>query len=356
MNEIKAENIKTISVKYSREIKAGIFALLAIILLILGINFLKGSSFFGGDRTFSAYFANSGGVVAADQVVVNGVEVGKIMEVRLTGSKDSLRKVQIKFSIQDDEFQIPKDSRITIGAIELLSKGMTIYPGYSSNFYQPSDKIQGEVLVDIFHQVKLYMDPINTKLQKLMASVDNVVTSFSAFWDTTATSSIAQSLEEVKVAIHKFGLVAGSVEDLVETEKQRIQNIFTNVESITNNLKLSNEKISHIIGNVDKITDDMATANLKNVIGDAQKAIQQFTSVLNDVNAGKGSLGKLAKDEKLYNELVKSNKTLQDLVNDLELHPERYLHFSVFGRKNKGILLKPSQEKKLVNMLDSIPD
>lgn len=343
--------------KYTKEIKTGVLALSAIALLVLGINFLKGSSFFGGDDVYYAYFSNSGGVTPANSVVVNGVEIGKIIDVKITNSKDSLRRVEMKFSIQDENFKIPKDSKITVGAIELLSKGMIIQPGHiEKGIFQPGDKIQGETLVDIFSQVKLYVDPINAKLQKLMASVDKVVTSFSAFWDTTATSSLTTSLEEVQIAIHRFGVVAKDVEGLIKDEKVRLHNIFSNVESITENLKLSNEKISGIIGNVDKITNDIATADLKKVMGEAQDAIHKFSLILNDINEGKGSIGKLAKDEKLYNELVKSNKSLQDLLNDLELHPERYVHFSVFGRKSKGVVLKPSQEKKLIQFLDSIPD
>lgn len=345
--------------KYTKEIKTGFFAILAIVLLILGINFLKGSSFFGGDRIYYAYFLNSGGVTAASPVVVNGVEVGKIMSVKLTNERDSLKRVLIKFSIQDDGFEIPKSAKLTVGAIELLSKGLIIEPfAYEekTGFYKPNDYIMGYVSVDIISQVKMYVEPVNQKLQKLMTSVDNVVTSISAFWDTTATSSLEGSLDEVRIAIHRFGEVAKDLEGLIKSEKVRISNIFAHVESITNNLKQSNEKIAGIIGNVNKITDDLVTADFKKVIKSAEDAINSLTGVLNDINEGKGSLGKLAKDEKLYNELVKSNKSLQDLLNDLELHPERYVHFSLFGKKSKGVVLKPSQEEKLIKMLDSIPE
>jgi len=344
--------------KLNKEIKTGIFAILAIVLLVLGINFLKGNSFFGGDDEYYAYFTNSGGVTPAASVIVNGVEVGKVMAVELTNDPDSTKRVRVKFNIQVDNFRIPKSAKLTVGAIELLSKGLIIEPGddITQGFYKPGDKIKGYVAVDIISQVKTYVEPINQKLQKLMASVDKVVGSISAFWDTTATSSLETSLEEVRIAIHRFGVVAGDLEDLVKTEKIQIHKIFSNAESITNNLRLSNEKISGIIGNVEKLTDDLVTADFKKVIGDAQAAVNGLTGVLNDINAGKGSIGLLVKDEKLYNELVKSNKSLQDLLNDLELHPERYVHFSVFGKKNKGVVLRPSQEEKLMKLLDSIPE
>lgn len=345
--------------KYSKEIKTGVFAILAIVLLVLGINFLKGSSFFGGDKVYYAYFTNSGGVTAASPVVVNGVEVGKVMSVKLTSNADSSKRVLMTFTIQVDDFKIPRESKLTVGSIELLSKGLIIDPAVprsDDDFYKPGDYIKGYVSADIINQVKLYLDPVNLKLQKLMGSIDEVVGSISAFWDTTATSSIEGSLEEVQVAIHRFGVVAADVEDLIKSEKLRISNIFSNVESITQNLKASNEKVASIIGNVEKISDDLVTADFKKIIKSAENAINSLTGVLNDINEGKGTLGKLAKDDKLYNELNKSNKALQDLLNDLELHPERYVHFSLFGKKTKGVILKPSQEEKLIHLLDSLPE
>ena len=77
---------------------------------------------------------------------------------------------------------------------------------------------------------------------------------------------------------------------------------------------------------------------------------------LEEVNSGKGSIGKLIKDDALYNELVKTNKELQELVDDIEIHPERYIHFSVLGAKTKGVPLSNKDEKKLRKFLDSIPD
>ncbi len=121
-------------------------------------------------------------------------------------------------------------------------------------------------------------------------------------------------------------------------------------------MKLSNEKISGILGNAKKITDELVTVDYKSVIMDAQNTIKKLNMTLEEVNNGQGTLGKLLKDEQLYNELVKTNKELQELVDDIELHPERYIHISVFGAKTKGVPLTGREEKKLRQVLDSIPD
>ncbi len=343
--------------KISKEIKTGIIAIFAIALLVLGVNFLKGNSFFGGDDVYYAYFANSGGVVSASSVIVNGVEVGKVLSVDLTQEKDSAKRVLISFNIQDDNFRIARTSTIEVGALDFFTKGMIIQPGtdLTKGYYNPGDKIQGVVSVDIISQVKSYVEPINQKLQKMMSSVDNVIGSISAFWDTTATSSLEGSMQEVKIAIERFGNVAVEVEDLVKTERVQLHNILTNVDQITTNLKLSNDKITGIIGNAKRITDDLVSADFKTVVGDAQKTIKTMNDLLKNASEGKGTLGMLLNDQKLYDELVNTNKELQNLTNDLQLHPERYIHFSVLGAKTKGVPINTSEEKKLRKLLDSLP-
>jgi phospholipid/cholesterol/gamma-HCH transport system substrate-binding protein len=344
--------------KISKEFKAGLIAVLSIGLLVGGVNFLKGNSFFGGDDQYVAYFPNSGGLGPATSVYVNGVIVGKVLSVDYNNAGDSASKVKVVFNIQEDGFKIPRGSKIEIGSFDLFNKGilLTLNPMPSKGYYTSSEKIFGTVAQDMMSQVKAYADPITQKLQVLMGTVDKTVNSMKGFWDTTATSQIQESMQEVKIAIKRFGNVAVEVEDLVSSEKAKMAKIFSNLESITYNLKASNDKIAGIIGNTKKITDDLVSVEYKSVILDAQNTIKKLNLTLEEVNSGNGSIGKLLKDDQLYNELVNTNKELQELVDDITIHPERYIHFSVLGAKTKGAPLTTREEKKLRKLLDSIPD
>ncbi len=344
--------------KISKEIKTGVIAILSLGLLIAGINFLKGNSFFGGDDVYYAYFPNSGGVTVAGSVIVNGVVVGKIMDIELTEEKDSLKKVLVTFNIQISDFKIPKGSTIETGALDLFNKGLILNmnPDLSKGYYKPGDYLFGSVTVDLTTQFKAYADPLVQKVQKAVGSIDKMVNSLSAFWDTTATSEIKGSLQELKMAIHKIGNVAGEVEALVGEEKSKFSRILSNVESISLNLRKSNDEIAGIIGNAKKFTDDLVTADFKMVINNASTTLKNLNAILDDAQKGNGTLGKLIHDDKLYNELVNSNNDLQNLVNDIQVHPERYIHFSLLGAKSKGVPLTTNEEKKLKKILDTIPN
>ena len=344
--------------KYSKEIKAGFFAVLAIVIIVLGVNFLKGNSFFGGDDTYYSYMENSGQLMVASNVTLNGVIVGKVLAVDYVPNGTIKKRVKITFSIQNSSVVFPKGTIIEIGSLDLLSKGLLIQiPSNSSvAYYKPGSVLPGRLTVDMVSQVKAYADPISQKLQAMMASIDKMVGSLSAFWDESATSEIEASLKEVKIAIARFGDLAKEMQAFVGEEKLQFARIMTNVENITLNLRKSNEQISSIIGNLKIVSDDLVTADFKSVILEAQTTLKKINYILAETNAGKGTLGKLVHDEKLYNELVESNKQLQELVDDIKKHPERYINISVFGGKSKGIKLNSTQEKKLTILLDSLPE
>lgn len=340
--------------KISKELKTGIISVLAIGLLVAGINFLKGNSFFGGDETYYVYLPAAGNVTPAASVYVNGVVVGKVLNIKLTGKKDINQKVLMTFSIQDEDFRIPKGSKIHAGSIDMLTKGLIINTNdITAEYYKAGDYIQGYVDADLISELKQYADPLIQKVQKAIGSLDKFIVSVSAFWDTTANSELTGTLKEVQMAIHKFGNAAEQLEGLVASERTKLSKIFSNVESITSNLQKSNDQINGILGNAKTFTDDLVTSDFKGVITEAKSTLNKFNTLLESATKGEGTLGKLLSDEQLYNELNTTNQRLQNLVEDIEKHPERYIHFSVFGAKTKGVPLSPSEERKLKQILDS---
>lgn len=260
----------------------------------------------------------------------------------------------MKFNIQDRNFRIPVGSNIHAGSVDLLSKGLIIIPNEDiSKYHNPSDYIQGDITSSLMSEVKQYADPLIQKVSAVANSLDKFIVSFSAFWDTTANSELKETFNEVQSALKKFGNVATELEGLMVTEKAKLSRIFSNVESITSNLHKSNEKIEGIIGNAKTFTDDLVTADFKGTIEEAKMTLNKFNTMLDAATKGEGTLGKLLSDEQLYNELNTTNQRLQSLVGDIEKHPERYIHFSVFGAKTKGVPLSPSEERKLKQLLDS---
>jgi len=169
--------------KISKEVITGFITVAAIGLLVAGVNFLKGNSFFGGDEVYYAYFSNSGQLASSSPVTLNGVTIGRVLTVENVPGGDPDRLVKISFNIQDEAIKIPKGSTVEIGSLDLFSKGIMLQfsADISKGYYKTGDELPGKVASDMMAQVKSYADPISQKLQAMMSSVDKVVNSVSAF-------------------------------------------------------------------------------------------------------------------------------------------------------------------------------
>jgi len=296
--------------------------------------------------------------MVSSNVTLDGVEIGKVLSIKSNPTGDSLHKVILTFNIHNPDIRLPKGTVVEIGSLDFFTKALIVHLPITGNgnFYKAGATIPGRVSSDVVSQVKAYADPISQKLQTMMLSVDKMVGSLTSFWDTTATSELEGSLKQVKLTIKKLGNVADELQGFVASERTQFSKIMANVEAITLNLRKSNDQITGIVGNTRKITDELVTADFKGTILEAQTTLKKFNMVLAEVEKGHGTLGKLIHDDKLYAELVATNNDLQDLVTDLEAHPERYVHLSLIGGKTKGLQLSKKNEVKLNQLLDSLPE
>lgn len=345
--------------KVSNEFKTGLVVILTILLLIFGVNYLKGNSFFGGDDIYFAHFPSSGSLSPSSSVTLNGVEIGKVLSVKLVNPNeyvDPRKRILVKFSVQNPELKLAVGSEIEI-IPGVLSTGIQIQQNFVADkgYFDLGDTMQGTVSQDLADQLETELLPLKHKMENLMVSVDNIVGSINNFWDTSAAFTMDQSLNEARIAISRFGRVAYNLDNLIDTEKSKISSIFSKIESIAESFKETDLQIKKVVGNVAEISDTILSLELKQAFAEAKTTMVNINSLLEASSRGEGTLGKLLNDEQLYNELNETNQKMQDLVEDIKLHPERYIHFSVFGAKSKGVPLNKTEEKKLKEILENTP-
>lgn len=342
--------------KRSKELLAGFIAVLAIVMLVFGINFLKGYSLFGGDDTYTAYFPNSAQVMVSANVTLNGVVIGKILKIENVPTNPVNRRVKITFSISESNIKLPKGTLVELGSLDLLSKGLSvIYPALQNKgFYTAGAEIPGKMSADMFSQVKQYADPISQKIQSLIVNIDGMVNSLSGAFDGTEKSGISSSLKELKSTIHKIGILADRIDNFVGDEKLKFERVMDNVDGITLNLKKGSDQLATILGDAKKVSENLVSTDFKRAFMDAENVLGKVTLILEDIEQGNGTLSKLLNDQKLYDELVETNNDLQNLVKDLKEHPDRYVHFSLIDKDK--LKLDNKQRNKLYKLLDSIPE
>jgi phospholipid/cholesterol/gamma-HCH transport system substrate-binding protein len=168
-----------------------------------------------------------------------------------------------------------------------------------------------------------------------MLSLDTVLTVIRSVFNEETRLNLTLAMENIRRSIETLRNTTYNIDTLVSSQKNRLTLIFANVESITTNFKNNNETLNKIISNIGTLSDTLAKVQVSNTINNADKAIADFSKIIEKINHGDGTLSLLLNDKQLYRQLQNSSVELKELVRDIKLNPDRYLHFSIFGKSGK---------------------
>jgi len=314
--------------KIRREIKVGIFAASVVLLFILGLNFVKGKEIFHRHRTFYARYEHVAGLVSAASVSVNGLGIGKVSEVRFAG--DNTDDIIVELSIYE-KIKIPKNSVARIFTPDILgTKSIEILIGDSQVMAESGDTLTSEMQASLSEEVSQQVAPLKRKAEDLMGSIDTMITVVRSVFNANTRENLNASFEHIRQTIFALEHTTYNIDTLVYGQRTRLERIFFNIESISENLRENDDKITNIINNFSAISDTVAKANLSKTLADLQNSVTGVSMTMEKINSGEGSMGMLLNDKKLYNELESAGNELNKLVSDIKLNPHRYLNFSVF--------------------------
>jgi len=298
----------------NREIKTAVFGILAIILFIWGYNFLKGKDILKNYHTFYAVFDNVDGIDESTPVKLKGLNIGNISRMKFINGD---QKILLTINIDSDYF-IPKDSRVKIEGSGILgSKNLVLDPGFSPEPAKDGDTLQSSTeqgLTEIIGNTKEQLD-------QLIFNTNRLVKNFNSILNDTNKNNLKQSIANINALTRKLNKLTETSQALVEENRKTIRETLNSFDQSGKN--------------IEKITGQLAKKDWEQLLENLTKSTENLNNILKDLQSGKGTLGKLSKDERLYNELNSTLQSLNALLTDLKQHPKRYVHFSVFGRKDK---------------------
>lgn len=334
--------------KFHKEIKIGITVICAVAFLLWGVFYLKGINMFGSKRTFYATYKNVGGLVPASPVFVKGVKVGQVASISFDSKKD---QVVVELIVDYAELEIPEDSKANFSSADFFTKSIDIAIGRSGKYLVSGDTLISEKPLSLQENVSAEILPLKQKTQELIGSIDSMVTIVSGVLGRN-TDELDASFQSVRRAILKFESTANNLDELIASERHRVSSIFSKVDNIAGTIAGNSDKISSTIKDLSKISNTIANSDLQGLIGKASSTMNQIDTIMQKVNNGEGTLGALVKSDSLYNALVKTNDEIQRLVENMKTYPHRYVHFSIFGKREKGLKLDAREEKKLKEILN----
>ena len=315
--------------KLSKEVRTGLIVTIGIALLVWGVNYLKGIDFFTRQRSVFAVYSQVEGLTSSNPVVVNGMKVGMIHKLELMPDGRIIVSMHVT-----NKVIVPRNSKAEIFSTDLLgSKGIRLVFGDSKVDLLDGDTLNSGMQASLSDQVSAQVAPIKMKAENLLSSLDSILFIIRDVFNENTKNNLRHSFESISHSLSSLENVAGNL-DTVLAKQGRLKVIFDNLESITLNLKGNNENITKIINNFSSISDTLARSNLSATLSNTQKTLEQTALLMDKVNRGEGSLGQLATNDSLYNNLSSSSKNLDELLKDFKANPKKYLKVSVisFGR------------------------
>ena len=305
--------------KITREIKTAILVIASILLFIWGYTFLKGKDLLANYKTFYVQYDNVEGLVNSAPVTINGLIVGKVSKIMFL---DGTGKIQVELQIKSD-FPFSKSSVAYLYEPGLIGgKQIMIAPNFEDKeMAQNGITLMGGVKAGLTTLVGERLTPLQEKVEKVMVSSNELLSNVNEILDDNTKENLKKSLANLEAVLAEFKGISKSANEMLADNKVKINSAMTNIDKAS--------------ANFNKVSDTLANAKIGQTIAHLEKTLAHANMIMSDIQSGKGTLGKLAKDETLYNNFSKTSKELELLLQDLRLNPTRYVNVSMFGKKNK---------------------
>lgn len=315
--------------KYSKELKAGLIALLAIVGFVILFQFMKGKRLFTTDNIFYAKFDNVEGLEASNPVSINGLKVGQVDEIVPVTEKDGKIHFVVKVTV-DDEFIFSKKSTLEIFEPGLMSgKQMRVNLAYGNPMAKDGDTLAGAFTLSMMNNISSQVGPVKDQLQIVMKRVDSLTNNANQILNDQNKAEIKALLQNLNRTVASFEGTSRQTNALLANNDPRVQKVLDNANLATISARTAIDKYGRVAEQVD-------VQKLNNTIDKLSLTADKLNGVISGIQNGEGSLGKLTKDEELYRNLNESSQNLNKLILDLKENPKRYLNFSVFGKNSSN--------------------
>lgn len=310
----------------NKEFKIGFVVLIVLLMLIVGINYLKGLNILSSNnKKYYAQYEDIGGLQVGSSVRVNGYQVGMVSDIDLLIQDRPSLLVTL---ILDKEFSIPNNSTARIVNQDLMgTKGVSLILGDSDMYIKVGDTLNSSIEGSLQEEVNAQILPLKRKAEELIGSMDSLMIIVAAILNKDARANLSNSLNSLDRTFVLMSETMQRVSDIVGENDERINNVIINLESISENIKNSNGAIENSLSNLSSISDSLVNADISSIV-------DNFNAITQQINDGQGSLGLLIKDDRMYNNLERSTKELAELVEDIKNNPSRYINFSLVGRSS----------------------
>jgi phospholipid/cholesterol/gamma-HCH transport system substrate-binding protein len=318
--------------RVSNETKVGALTVIAVTLIIIGFNFLKGKTIFKSGNFIYAKYHDTKGLIVSNPVYVNGYQVGTVFEIENSNAQLSDISVAIKMN---DNYQIPTNSIATIQENPLGTNSIYISLGKATTYLKNGDTVKTAPATSLLGDFMNTLSPMGEQFKKTIDELRKVLVNVNTVMDDQNKANFKELISNLTKTSDNLNKSMASIEQMVDQKGGSIAQTADNINGFTKNLAENNKKITNIINNLDSTSQAIKDANLNQTIKEIQSALAGINLTLQKLNTGNGTAAKIMNDPSVYTELKNTINSVNTLVDDIKVHPKRYINISVFGKKDK---------------------
>jgi len=318
--------------RVSNETKVGALTVIAVTLIIIGFNFLKGRTIFKSGNFIYAKYHDTKGLIVSNPVYVNGYQVGTVFEIENSNAQLSDISVAIKMN---DNYQIPTNSIATIQENPLGTNSIYISLGNATTYLKNGDTVKTAPATSLLGDFMNTLSPMGEQFKKTIDELRKVLVNVNTVMDDQNKANFKELISNLTKTSDNLNKSMASIEQMVDQKGGSIAQTADNINGFTKNLAENNKKITNIINNLDSTSQAIKDANLNQTIKEIQSALAGINMTLQKLNTGNGTAAKIMNDPSVYTELKNTINSVNTLVDDIKVHPKRYINISVFGKKDK---------------------
>ncbi|MEA1886885.1 MAG: MlaD family protein [Bacteroidota bacterium] len=310
--------------EFSKEIVVGLIAVITILLFIWLFSFLKGYNLFKSSDRYYAVFNEIGGLEESAPVEINGYKAGIVRNIKFIN--DGSGRLLITIGV-NSEYKLPLGTIAEITPETVLA-GMKVQLilGESTAYHLNGDTIESRLNRGIINTLSDGLSPILSKADRIISDIDTLVNTIKPFLTDDLSKDIHESSKNIKSISYRM-------DTLLEGSGENISSLIANLDNFTGMLHKNSEVLDTTIRQLSGIASELSESEIEKAVDNFNAAVDETTILLQKLNEGKGSAGLLLNDDSLYTKLTISLEQLNLLLEDLKSNPERYVNFSLFGRK-----------------------